>query len=416
MKKKFLPAYLLTLVNVLGFSILMPVLPFIVEGYGAPKWVYGLLLTLYSAFQFIGAPYLGALSDEKGRKNVLIISQAGTLLSWLIFISALLLPKEMEIYGCSLALLVIAASRMLDGITGGNISVTNAYVADITTKDEKNYIFGYLGGISGFGMIVGPAIGGITAFLLPNYAGTLITAALLSTITLLSIQIWLKETVDECDRKKWSHVSIIQTLKFARRLKEVNPSVIIKQLFAMKFFFSIFMAFYIATIALYLIDTFGFNEKELGYFLFVVGFFLIINQTIIAKLIVRWIQPFGTLLLGLFLTMCGLISITLTDVLWLFLLCYYIMNLGLSLVFPMFNTLISQHADPKKQGEIMGISESISSLCTALFPVIAATVYGIIGYQVYYLMTIFPFTALMIAFIAWSKAKKTTSKNNSEVV
>ena len=85
MNKKLIPAYLLTFVNVLGFSILMPVLPFIVESYSAPKWVYGLLITLYSLFQFVGAPYLGGLSDRLGRKPVLLISQGGTLLSWVVF-------------------------------------------------------------------------------------------------------------------------------------------------------------------------------------------------------------------------------------------------------------------------------------------------------------------------------------------
>ena len=93
MSKKLLPAYLLTFVNVLGFSILMPILPFVVDNYGAPKWVFGLLLSLYSSFQFIGAPFLGSLSDSVGRKKILLVSQAGTLLSWIVFVVALMLPE-----------------------------------------------------------------------------------------------------------------------------------------------------------------------------------------------------------------------------------------------------------------------------------------------------------------------------------
>ena len=111
MNKRLVPAYLLTFVNVLGFSILMPVLPFVVESYGAPKWVYGLLLTLYSAFQFLGAPYLGAMSDRIGRKPVLLISQAGTLLSWFVFLLALAVP-EVGFLGFALPLWIIAASRI----------------------------------------------------------------------------------------------------------------------------------------------------------------------------------------------------------------------------------------------------------------------------------------------------------------
>ena len=192
MNTRLLPAYLLTFVNVLGFSILMPVLPFIVESYGADEWVYGLLLTFYSAFQFLGAPYLGAMSDGKGRKPILIISQAGTLLSWFVFMIALSLP-ETPIWGYALPLWIIALSRILDGITGGNTSVANAYVADITTKKEKSYIFGYLGGIAGLGMIIGPGLGGFAASSSLGYMGTLIVASGISMITLIVIFLFLKE-------------------------------------------------------------------------------------------------------------------------------------------------------------------------------------------------------------------------------
>ena len=119
MHTKVLPAYLPTFVNGLGFSLLLPVLPYVVEDYGAPKVVYGLLLASYSFFQFIGAPLLGRMSDSMGRKKILMVSQAGTLLSWVIFGVAYFLP-EVQLLWLSLPLVVIALSRVLDGVTGGN--------------------------------------------------------------------------------------------------------------------------------------------------------------------------------------------------------------------------------------------------------------------------------------------------------
>src|SRR5690606_14041527 len=175
MNKKLLPAYLLTFVNVLGFTILMPVLPFVVKEFHAPEAVYGLLITFYSAFQFLGAPYLGALSDSVGRKPVLLISQAGTLISWFVFLIALAMP-DIPFLGMALPLWIIGLSRILDGVTGGNTSVTNAYVADITTREQKSYIFGYLGGIAGLGMIIGPGIGGLAAGGSIGYSGTVLVA------------------------------------------------------------------------------------------------------------------------------------------------------------------------------------------------------------------------------------------------
>lgn len=396
MKSKFIPAYLLTFVNVLGFSILLPILPFVVRSYNAPEWVYGALITCYSAFQFIGAPYLGSLSDSKGRKPVLIISQAGTLLSWFIFILALSLP-ETPFLGYALPLWIIAISRILDGLTGGNASVTNAYVADVTTRKEKSYIFGYLGGIAGIGLIVGPGLGGLTASSSLGYVGTLIAASIISILTLVSLFLWLKESLPIEERRPRHKQSLLETLYIPKRIKTVNPKPIVKTLFWIKVVFSTMSAFYMSVIALYLIDLFQFDEKELGTFFLVVGAFLSFNQAFLSK---RFISKFGeykTLVMGLALTTIGVIGISLTQNLYVFIGLYYIMNLGFSLTFPTFSSLIAIHADPTKQGEVMGISESLNSFAMAAFPVIGSTLYGIIEKDIFYLIAALPFTALIIA-------------------
>lgn len=387
----------------------MPILPFVVKEYHAPEWMYGLLLTCYAAFQFIGAPFLGALSDSVGRKKVLIISQAGTLLSWFVFVFALLLP-DYPVLGLSLPLWIIGVSRILDGITGGNASVTNAYISDITTRDEKSYIFGYLGGIAGIGMIIGPGLGGLSASTNIGFFGTMIVAILISTLTLISLFAWLKESLPEEKRRERRKQSILNTLFIPKRVKEVQPSYIIKVLFTVKFFFTTMMAFYIGTIALYLIDLFGFDKKQLGLFMLVVGVFLAFNQAFLSKQFIKRFGEYKTLLIGLSFAAIGLFSITITSNIWLFVSFYYIMNLGLSLCFPTFNALISINADPKKQGEIMGISESINSFTMALFPVIAATLYGMIGSHLYHIVSILPITALILAIIGSKKLKSPDSQ------
>jgi len=393
----------LTFVNVLGFSILMPILPFVVESFGAPKWVFGLLLTFYSASQFIGAPILGALSDSLGRKPILLISQAGTLLSWLVFVVAILLP-EWSVFGLALPLWVIGLSRILDGITGGNVSVTNAYVADITSRKEKSYIFGYLGGIAGLGMIVGPGLGGLTAASPLGYLGTLLTAMFISTITLLSIFFWLKESHPTENRTLRERKTLWQGLYIPGRIKRVKAKSFVKTIFLMKAFFSSMMGFYLGTMALFLIDLFHFSVGELGVFMFVIGIFLAFNQALMTKFFVKRLGEFSTLLLGLSLCIVGMFSITLTNNLPVFIAFYYILNLGLSLCFPTFNALIAIHAEESKKGEIMGISESINSLAMALFPVAAALIYSHIGFRLYHFMSVLPLCALLIAL--WAEVRK----------
>src|SRR3989344_7690195 len=145
MKKRLVPIAFLTFVNVIGFSIQIPVLPFIVDRYGGGPIMYGILLSSYSMFQFLGAPLLGSLSDKYGRRPILLISQTGTLISWVIFAFAYFVPSSIHVATIPLPLAIIMLSRVVDGITGGNISVANAYVSDLTGPEEKTRIFGLLG-------------------------------------------------------------------------------------------------------------------------------------------------------------------------------------------------------------------------------------------------------------------------------
>lgn len=420
---KILPAYLLTFVNVIGFSIMIPVLPFIVKEANAPEYVYGLLLSAYSFFQFIGSPFLGKLSDSRGRKPILVISQFGTLLSWVIYGVAYFVTYDVlevyqydfmgKVFFYSLPLIIIAFARIADGLTGGNISVTNAYVSDITTLEQKKTIFGTLGGIVGIGFVIGPAIGGLTSGYNENgefeYLGTILTAAGVSLIALLSILFFLKESLPIEKRREYKKHNFIKSFNIVKRVNSLNPKYIVKQVLVLKSLMSATMAFYIATIVLYVIELFDFTPFGTGIFLLVAGIFLGFNQAVLFKKVVLKIGELYTLIIGFSLTALGLVLITLTDILWIYMILYYILNLGLSLSFPVFNSLISQHADEDKQGEIMGISESIQSISNAIFPVIATAIYGFIGYNIYFFLALIPLAG---SFVTMRLIKKLKANDN----
>ncbi len=412
---KILPAYLLTFVNVIGYSIMIPVLPFIVKEANAPDYIYGLLLSTYSFFQFIGSPYLGKLSDSKGRKQILLISQFGTFLSWIIIGIAYFIPYQTltfwdfsfmgQAFYLSLPLLIIGTARITDGLTGGNISVTNAYISDITSIQEKKTIFGTLGGISGIAFVIGPAIGGITASYSIGYLGTVITAAIVSLIAMFSIVFFLKESLPETERRPYVKHNFVKSFNLVKRVNSLNPKDIVKQVLVLKVLMSATMAFYISTIVLFVIDLFSFDEKGVGFFMLVAGVFLGFNQAFMYKKIVVRFGELKTLRLGFGLMFLGFIAITLTDVLWIYLVLYYILNLGISLSIPVFNSLISQHAEKDKLGELMGISESITSISNAIFPVIAAAIFGLISYNMYILLALIPLTGVILTYQLLIKIK-----------
>jgi|TARA_B110000908_G_scaffold19587_1_gene22037 MFS family permease len=387
---------------------MIPVLPFIVREANAPDYIYGLLLSTYSFFQFIGSPYLGKLSDSKGRKPILLISQLGTFLSWGIFAVAYFIPYNAldestftfmgKLFYLCLPLLIIAFARIADGLTGGNISVANAYVSDITTPEQKKTIFGALGGIAGIGFVIGPAIGGFTASFSIGYLGTIITAASISFITLIALMFFLKESLKKEERRPYVKHNFIKSFNLVKRVNELNPKMIIKQVLMLKIIMSVTMACYISTIVLFIIELFQFDEIGVGLFMLVAGFFLGFNQAFIYRKIVVKIGELKTLGLGFGLMSLGFIAITVTDVLWIYMVLYYVLNLGLSLSIPVFNSLISQHADKDKLGELMGISESIQSLSNAIFPVIAAAIFGAINYNIYLGLSLLPLTGAIITY------------------
>lgn len=402
---------------------MIPVLPFIVKEANAPEYIYGLLLSAYSFFQFIGSPFLGKLSDSRGRKPILVISQFGTLLSWVIYGIAYFVAYDVlevyqydfmgKVFFYSLPLIIIAFARIADGLTGGNISVTNAYVSDITSLEQKKTIFGTLGGIVGIGFVIGPAIGGLTSGYNENgefeYLGTILTAAGVSLIALLSILFFLKESLPIEKRREYKKHNFIKSFNIVKRVNSLNPKYIVKQVLVLKSLMSATMAFYIATIVLYVIELFDFTPFGTGIFLLVAGIFLGFNQAVLFKKVVLKIGELYTLIIGFSLTALGLVLITLTDILWIYMILYYILNLGLSLSFPVFNSLISQHADEDKQGEIMGISESIQSISNAIFPVIATAIYGFIGYNIYFFLALIPLAG---SFVTMRLIKKLKANDN----
>ena len=423
MKKKLIPAYLLTFLNFLTLSILIPVLPFIVDSHQAPRWVYGMLITLYASFQFLGAPYLGKLSDRYGRKPILLLSQAGTLLSWGIFLGASFLPPY-AVLGWSIPLCLIGLSRVLDGITGGNTSVTQALVSDITTPREKKSVFGILGGISGLGMIIGPALGGISASFAWGYVGTLVLVVIIAAITLLAVFLWVGETKparlspqNTTSATPQGKATLLGSVFFLNTKLWKRLPLLIRWVFVIRLLFCITMATYISTITLFMIDTFDFDEEALGYYMFFVGLFLSFNQAVVSGFFIRKIKEFPTLLLGLLLCVLGLVAITLSQNLIVYMLCYYVLNLGLSLCFPSFQIIISTHAPKDIQGEVLGVNESIQSFCMAAFPIITTAIYGWVGADLYRWASVLPLTALLLAYFwvkrVWSKECLTPIEHSS---
>jgi MFS transporter, DHA1 family, tetracycline resistance protein len=197
------PILLVNFVGTLGFSIVLPFLVFLVMKFGGNAIVYGLLAATYPAFQLIGAPVLGRWSDIFGRKKVLLLSNVGTSVGWILFLFALFLPieKSFSIYipfigtfVIIVPLLVLFLARAIDGITGGNISVANAYLADISSDENRSKNFGKIAISSNLGFIIGPALAGILGGTIYGAILPVLAALILSLVTIIVIVFLLRES------------------------------------------------------------------------------------------------------------------------------------------------------------------------------------------------------------------------------
>ncbi|MFN4149870.1 MAG: MFS transporter [Candidatus Sericytochromatia bacterium] len=398
MRKEIIPIALLNFVNVLGFTIMIPVMPYIIKYFNQSPVIYGFLLSIYPFFQFLSSPILGSLSDKYGRKPVLLISQIGTVIGWLVFALSYYV-ENIPLMFTSLPIIIIAFARMIDGVTGGNSSIANAYLSDITSPQEKAKLFGTIGAISGIGMLIGPAIGSFSSSTSIGYLGTIIVVGFISVLTLVFIQFYLKESLPDESKNKDLKIDLFKNLNLIYKISQYKENTVLMNLFILRVFFGFVMSCYTSIIMLFVIDTFNLEPKQLGYFLLFVGSFLIFNQAVMVKQFIRKFGDVKTLIIAQFLLMFGLIAITTTSSMALYIVFYYILNLGISLSMPSFKSMISNSVDRTKQGEIMGIEESMAAATSALGPMIAGWFYTHIHSQAFILIAGLVLISLLIVYI-----------------
>lgn len=351
--------FLIVFIDLLGFGLILPLLPYIAENYNANPLVIGLLSASYSLFQFLAGPILGRLSDRYGRKKILIISQVGSVIGYLLLATANSLP-------------LLFLSRIIDGITGGNISIAQAYMADITDKKTRAKGMGLLGAAFGLGFMLGPATGGYLSRF--GFAIPALVAAIIGTITTLMTVFFLKETVN-LKVSTHSPKTKLTWDKF-RLLLSKQP---IGLLIIVSFLISLGFAGMQGTYAIWAQDSFNWGPSQVGSIFAYIGILSIIVQT---QLLPRLISYFGEkklLIISLPTLALGFLLLSLTRSLPLHLFANFFIVLGNSLANPTLNALATENIEPSEYGETLGVLQSASSLGRIIGPALAGELYFVIG-------------------------------------
>ncbi len=408
-KKALLPLFITVLIDMLGVGLIIPIFaPLIVKNdFGIlpiqsteqyRNIVYGFLTASYTLFQFFGAPILGSLADQFGRKKILQLSLIGTFLGYIIF--------ALAIYQQSLLLLFVA--RALPGFTGGNVSIIYASIADISEPQNKAKNFGLIGIAFGLGFILGPFIGGILcdSSLVSwfNYATPLWVTAGFTLVNIYYVHKHFPETFQPIKTAalqiNWA--AGLQNIFKALRLKKLR--IILMTLFLQTFGFAFFMQFY----QVYLIHQFSATPKDIGSIFGFIGIWLIITQGFLQRVVFKNVAPEKVLSFSIIGLSLALLLILVPQQWWLLFLVQPLIPICQGLTQPNITSLVSSMADKNMQGEILGIQQSMQALSLSIPPILAGFIVNIDYRLPIFIASCFMLIA-WIVFVTLFKSQKTNA-------
>lgn len=354
----------------IGFSIITPVVPFLVQSYtsnpGEQAIVVTLLTSVYAVCVFFAAPGLGALSDKYGRRPLLLVCLLGSAIGYLIF-------------GIGGALWVLFVGRIIEGITGGSISTIFAYFADIIPREQRTKYFGWVSAVVGVGTIIGPTLGGLLAkfgYSVPMYFGAIVTL-----VNVVYGFLYMPESLNKNNRLK--EITFVRLNPFTQ-LADILSMKNLKRLLVSAFLLWIPNGSLQAIFSQFTMDTFNWKPALIGLMFSIMGFQDIISQGFIMPKLLIKLSDKQIAILGMISEIIGysLIAASSLFSFYPFLIAgMFIFGFGDSIFGPSFNGMLSKSVDSSEQGRIQGGSQSIQALARIIGPIIGGQIYIVPGHS-----------------------------------
>ncbi len=346
-----IPILLVQLIGAMGYGIVFPLLPYYGTQLGATPLINGILAASYALCAFIAGPILGQLSDKYGRRPILIISLIGTVIGFVFL-------------GIGGSLFMLFLGRIIDGITGGNIVVAQAYVNDVVRPEERTQTFGLMGASFGAGFALGPVLGSLLSVYglsVPMYA-----AAVLATIAAIVTYFMLPESINKNAPLKTQRTGVLgqfATIAEVFTRKELIPLLLLFTImtFSMMFFFSSLGQFMQLQVKV--------PANQAGYPAAAFGISNILFQLVLLRIAVKALGERSLIPLGFISVFICCFGVYLTNSLLLTMGFSLFMSLGMTLLRPAITSLITQKIDPREGGKVLGVNSSIDSLAQIVAPI-----------------------------------------------
>jgi DHA1 family tetracycline resistance protein-like MFS transporter len=377
---RLLTIFIIVFVDLLGFSLILPLLPYYAEEYGASPFIVGLLVASYAAASLFGSPLLGRLSDRLGRRPVLLVSVFGTLLGFLFLgfaapigegLAKLFAPAAANVF----VLGVLFVARILDGVTAGNLTVAQAYISDVTDAKNRAKGLGLIGAAFGLGFIIGPAVGGIlskTSYSLPAFVAAGIAALNLVQIFFLLPESLTEETriaMGERQRPPFTLNALLTALK--------RP--VIGPLLSVRFFFGLAFATFQSIFALYAQYKLGLGSDSTGYILAYVGVLSVVTQGGLIGPLTKRFRENWLIITGLWLMAFSLLAWAFVPNLVVLLIVMLPLAMAGGVLGTVIQSAITKAVEPQEIGGMLGISGSLEAITRVLAPTVGGYLLGSLG-------------------------------------
>lgn len=385
MKRRIATLFLIVFVDMVGGSAIIPILPvFVVDQFHASAFQAALVITAFYIAQVLAAPLLGNLSDRVGRRPVLLISQLGTILSYLLIVLAGPLGSVLDHTGLQLGmaggLAVIYVARLLDGATGGNISVALAYASDISAPEERTRVLGLIGGASGVGHIMGPALAGLLASfgLLTPFLG----AVVVSAITLLLTLLWLQE-VPKAAADQSEDGAQPEKMPLLAVVRNVPVALILAMVLGM----GLYMAALFGILALYADRVLLPHQAEavvvgaVGAIITVIGLVTTVVQVALLKPVVGFLGERRAVLLGCIALLASAVGFFAFSSLWAFIAFMVVFAFGTGIISPTLQSLLTRTGPEQMSGRLLGLYQAMFSVALIFGPVLGGLLFDAVAPQ-----------------------------------
>ena len=355
-RSPLLPIFLIVSVDILGLTLILPLLPFYAEKFGATPTVVGLLVSTYAFCQLIAGPLLGRMSDRSGRRPLLLVSQVGTFIGFLILAYA----------G---SLWVVFLSRIIDGLTAGNLSLAQAYISDVTKPEERAKSFGIIGIAFGMGFLIGPGVSGFLSQF--SYRLPIFAAAALSATSILATYFLLPNNAPVSSGRAAPRLTLFDWKTYAGYFRRPELAPLLWQFLAFTFAFSLFISgFALFAERRYTWQGQPFGPKQVGYVYAFVGFLGIILQGGLIGRLVKTVGETKLVRAGFLAAAIGFALLGFTYSIPMLLVVSAIATIGTGALRPALTSLITQKASRSEQGAVLGLNQSLMSVSAIVAPLL----------------------------------------------